>query len=88
MLLAEKLVNKAVRQTEDDARTSLSLPISLLSGTPLPTRIQVRVSSLTANVDANAMVKAIVAILEEVERLSTRVVDPSQASPTFLSAPR
>ncbi|EAU87657.2 hypothetical protein CC1G_09118 [Coprinopsis cinerea okayama7 len=70
MLLAEKLVNKAVRQTEDDARTSLSLPISLLSGTPLPTRIQ-----------------AIVAILEEVERLSTRVVDPSQASPTFLSAP-
>ncbi|TFK24886.1 hypothetical protein FA15DRAFT_669091 [Coprinopsis marcescibilis] len=46
ILLVEKMANKLIRQTEEEARAALSLPVALLNNSSLATRIQAIVSIL------------------------------------------
>ncbi|KAH6904492.1 hypothetical protein BKA70DRAFT_1373519 [Coprinopsis sp. MPI-PUGE-AT-0042] len=69
MLLVEKQANKTVRQSEEESKASLSLPVALLTGSPFPDRIQ-----------------ALVTVLDEVDRLRAKAIQPDSQSLTFLAA--
>ena len=88
MLLIEKVTGRVVRQSQSDAQTSLSIPLSILHHYGSATQVEVRSSWLFSRTQNNYLHQTLKDIVQESGRVLAHAFKLEITEPTFLDLTR